>query len=311
MMEQETKVCTKCGVEKPLSEFNKNKNYSDGHRSDCRMCRREYREQRAAINITNIADHHLKTCIKCGIEKQLIEFYNNKSNKDGRHSYCKPCHIEHRKQIAVTYTKNYIEQDLKTCITCGITKPISEYYNDNNFRDLRQPSCKTCFNKRQKQYKNANREQIIERSKQYRNSNREQIREHQNKYRHANKKQIIERNKQYRDSNRRLISERNKQYRKANPLKICIHSRNRKARKLNAPGSHTEADIAQLLILQKTKCAVCHCSIKNGYHVDHVIPLAKGGSNDKLNLQLLCPPCNLSKNAKDPIHFMQQRGFLL
>jgi hypothetical protein len=30
-----------------------------------------------------------------------------------------------------------------------------------------------------------------------------------------------------------------------------------------------------------------------------------------LNVQLLCPPCNLKKHAKDPIQFMQERGFLL
>lgn len=40
-------------------------------------------------------------------------------------------------------------------------------------------------------------------------------------------------------------------------------------------------------------------------------PLARGGTNQRTNLQLLCPPCNLSKSAKDPIDFMQSRGFLL
>jgi hypothetical protein len=29
------------------------------------------------------------------------------------------------------------------------------------------------------------------------------------------------------------------------------------------------------------------------------------------NVQLLCATCNLNKNAKDPIDFMQSRGFLL
>jgi hypothetical protein len=28
-------------------------------------------------------------------------------------------------------------------------------------------------------------------------------------------------------------------------------------------------------------------------------------------LQLLCRPCNLSKSARDPIEFMQERGMLL
>ena len=41
------------------------------------------------------------------------------------------------------------------------------------------------------------------------------------------------------------------------------------------------------------------------------MPLARGGKHEASNLQLLCPPCNMSKNAKHPIDFMQQRGFLL
>jgi hypothetical protein len=33
-----TKVCTKCGVEKPLTEFHRNKQCKDGRRPDCGAC---------------------------------------------------------------------------------------------------------------------------------------------------------------------------------------------------------------------------------------------------------------------------------
>jgi hypothetical protein len=36
------KICTKCGIEKDLSEFHKSKNYKDGHISRCKICVREY-----------------------------------------------------------------------------------------------------------------------------------------------------------------------------------------------------------------------------------------------------------------------------
>lgn len=35
----ETKICSKCGIEKPLSEF-------DEGRNQCKECRRAYRKQR-------------------------------------------------------------------------------------------------------------------------------------------------------------------------------------------------------------------------------------------------------------------------
>lgn len=63
--------------------------------------------------------------------------------------------------------------------------------------------------------------------------------------------------------------------------------------------------------LQSWRCACCGVSIKKNRHVDHIVPLKRGGSHSASNIQLLCPQCNLSKAAKDPIEFMQQRGFLI
>jgi len=77
-------------------------------------------------------------------------------------------------------------------------------------------------------------------------------------------------------------------------------------------GAPIESGITKKLgLLQRWKCIVCQCGIKNGYHLDHIMPLALGGTNISTNLQLLCPPCNWKKNAKHPVDFMQERGFLL
>jgi len=66
------------------------------------------------------------------------------------------------------------------------------------------------------------------------------------------------------------------------------------------------------LMLQRGKCA-CGCgkSLNNEFHMDHRMPIAKGGRHHDDNMQLLLPLCNMQKNAKDPIDFMQSRGFLL
>lgn len=48
-------------------------------------------------------------------------------------------------------------------------------------------------------------------------------------------------------------------------------------------------------------CAMCgHTG--NDLQLDHVAPVAKGGTNDLGNLQLLCPPCNLTKSDRQLIN---------
>lgn len=44
-------------------------------------------------------------------------------------------------------------------------------------------------------------------------------------------------------------------------------------------------------------CATCGYA-GNDLQLDHVMPVAKGGTNDLGNLQLLCPPCNLAKSDR-------------
>jgi 5-methylcytosine-specific restriction endonuclease McrA len=88
-------------------------------------------------------------------------------------------------------------------------------------------------------------------------------------------------------------------------------TRNRRARLRGNGGTHTANDIERLMRLQRGKCVYCLVSIRRTFHVDHIIPIKLGGSNAPENLQLLCAPCNQTKNAKHPIDFAQERGLLL
>ena len=64
-------------------------------------------------------------------------------------------------------------------------------------------------------------------------------------------------------------------------------------------GKFKAEDVKHLYVVQGARCKLCsrHLGI-TGYHVDHVIPIARGGLNVAYNLQLLCPKCNLSKGKK-------------
>lgn len=41
----DTKICSKCGRELPLSEFHKNKDHKDGHSNVCKECHKKYYKQ--------------------------------------------------------------------------------------------------------------------------------------------------------------------------------------------------------------------------------------------------------------------------
>jgi hypothetical protein len=56
-----------------------------------------------------------------------------------------------------------------------------------------------------------------------------------------------------------------------------------------------------LLSRDRGTCSVCAASIAQELaarpHIDHIVPLAQGGCNDLVNLQLLCEGCNLKKSS--------------
>jgi 5-methylcytosine-specific restriction endonuclease McrA len=65
------------------------------------------------------------------------------------------------------------------------------------------------------------------------------------------------------------------------------------------------------LRMQGYRCAYCRINISNRYHLDHIVPVIRGGTGWPRNIQALCGFCNISKHGKDPIDYAQSRGFLL
>lgn len=138
------------------------------------------------------------------------------------------------------------------------------------------------------------------------------------KWSQSNKKKRNSGIRNWRLANPQKLKESLTKYYNKNPQKFHEHRRNRRARKLNAVGSHTHDDIMAIMRKQKCKCVSCKKRISfipQGQqlkaHVDHISPLFRGGANDKTNLQILCWECNLSKGSKDPIKWAQEKGRLL
>lgn len=100
-------------------------------------------------------------------------------------------------------------------------------------------------------------------------------------------------------------------YKKNNRAYYNLLNRKRNKKIKNPTKNIKQNDIDRLYINQRGKCIVCKKLLRNSYHIDHIMPIARGGIHSIENLQLLCASCNISKNARDPIEFMQSRGFLL
>ena len=80
---------------------------------------------------------------------------------------------------------------------------------------------------------------------------------------------------------------------------LMAAGRARRRARLLAAGRYEASDVERLMVLQGGLCAHCARSLHVfGYHVDHVQALARGGSNTRDNIQLLCPRCNLRKAAR-------------
>lgn len=190
---------------------------------------------------------------------------------------------------------------MKTCVKCGEVKPVTEFYKDASKRDGLSSYCKPCR---------------IASSDEWCRKNRDRVRFIKTKWRLMNPDKVKAANDRYCATNPDKRMESIVKWNDANPEKVRANSRiqchTRRARIKGAEGRLSPGLAKRLFDIQRGKCA-CGCKqpLGDDYHLDHIMPLALGGTNTDDNIQLLLAKCNKQKRAKHPIDFMQQRGFLL
>lgn len=212
-------------------------------------------------------------CIICGLPR------------DGAHmSYCKKCNAERVKQ--------YYQNNKKA--RAARAEYHRQYYLAN----------RESLIEKQKKYYQDNKEARTEQKKQYYLDNKESIREYHRQYYMDNKQRSAE----YRQKNKESIAKYKKQYRQDNPDDKRRSEARRRARKLqNGVEFYTEQ---QVLDLYGTDCHICNEPIdlaaprsagvggwEKGLHVDHVIPISKGGPDTLDNVRPAHAQCNLKKSA--------------
>lgn len=64
-------------------------------------------------------------------------------------------------------------------------------------------------------------------------------------------------------------------------------------------GRRQQEVIARLVARDGDGCYLCGAKLDRGqYHIEHIIPPARGGTNDDANLAIACVPCNYRKGDK-------------
>lgn len=119
-------------------------------------------------------------------------------------------------------------------------------------------------------------------------------------WRQSNPSKVKKHKRDSRIRNRDTEKERIRRHYARFPERRRLNTRVQQHRRRHADGTFTKADIALQLKTQGSKCWWCDNALNGDYHIDHRIPLARGGSNDPSNLCIACPTCNMSKGAKLP-----------
>jgi 5-methylcytosine-specific restriction endonuclease McrA len=216
----------------------------------------------------------------------------------------------------------------KTCRDCGHVGPNDDFPRSSHSRDGRMNICVGCNRRRARDWGRANPERVAERSRAWVEANRERSRERARAYYRENSERVNERNRRWIEANRekrravvrasdekhrekrraysreyarRVDPEKSREqqrvWKRANREKVAYGNHMRRARGTDDPESY----MAYVDILHADPCAYCG---EEAGHIDHIVPIARGGTNDWDNLTAACGRCNSSKWAKPLLAFM-------
>lgn len=178
-------------------------------------------------------------------------------------------------------------------------------------RQVANGSCLECAFLRNRKFHAANPEKAYEWARRWIEKHPDERRALGRQYYRKNREKVLAGNAAWKAKNPEWFVNYHRRWKEKNRDKVRASHRNRKALKRLNGGTHNAKDVAEIMKLQGSMCACCRIKLSRDFHVDHIIPLSRGGSNDRKNLQLTCPTCNLQKSKRDPVEFMRSKGRLL
>lgn len=100
-----------------------------------------------------------------------------------------------------------------------------------------------------------------------------------------------------------------KGYSEVNKEGVKERNQLRQERQAVAGGAgYRDEDVTKIRKYLSDRCAYCNGPLLGAGHIDHMIPVARGGKNETTNITLCCEPCNLAKHAKNVEEFLRWRS---
>lgn len=111
-----------------------------------------------------------------------------------------------------------------------------------------------------------------------------------------NKETVLKRSTEWHKNNPDKAKESYKKWRNSDKGKATLESEWHKRRAL---GEISKETVFEVILESKGVCPYCGENIANNGSLDHIIPVSKGGTNERSNLKWCCIKCNMSKGSKD------------
>lgn len=206
--------------------------------------------------------------------------------------------------------KRLFELGYKYCQSCNMVKSVNEFNKCRSRPTGLQPQCAICgriatakWQANNREHRRAYAEKWREQNPDYHSQwylkNKEDVTRKQKEWVENNPKKNRKRQQRWYRDNKKKRLDYGREWRRNNPEKAKVVSNRRRARQLQAEGSHTSEELKSLWKQQGGRCVYCGCKLTTKYrHLDHVIPLSRGGTNWISNLAWACPSCNSAKGNK-------------
>lgn len=158
--------------------------------------------------------------------------------------------------------------------------------------------------KKDRIYREQNKESIKLAKREYRQTNLEKVKKANKTYYESNKEKIAEKTKEYRENNKEYLKEQKAEYYRSFVGRLVsknARSTRRALKNSTSDGTVTKNYLDTLLTIQNNKCYYCEnlldLSANGNVHLDHYIPLSKGGKHSCGNVVWSCSTCNLKKGT--------------